>query len=319
MQPVRNDLAEWYLRPHSMPALSSRKGFYLSNSSRHYFEYDWAQGYIERVHVNSHRRVVFCAIPKVGLTQFLWMMYSLQNANESMTSNPKPKRFGLKGGSLVGTSFLSRHLAGFMHWKSPSWKFAVFVRDPLERFLSAFLDKCLGQIPNLLCPVKHQYAWIDRVLSTSRLEDQVVTFEAFVSAGIPTPAMHENDHWILQSAYIQYGCQFVWQRIHFLGLLSSDREAVNWQVREMLHSSFGLSLHRAAQVADKYFPLAGPKNRDWSAQHNKAAGAKMHQFYRNREILAQVLRYVGRDYDSLGLSMPSWVQAAMSNKTEPSR
>lgn len=40
--------------------------------------------------------------------------------------------------------------------RDPSWTRLVIVRDPVERFVSAFLDKCGRESPNWNCPVKEE-------------------------------------------------------------------------------------------------------------------------------------------------------------------
>ncbi|CAE8718958.1 unnamed protein product [Polarella glacialis] len=207
-------------------------------------------------------------------------------------------------------------MVGNVYLKNPAWKYAVFVRDPVERFLSVFIDKCLNprdKYRNPQCEEVSRIGW-EEVSWESRLDDQVRAFEAFVAQGLPTPGMSSNDHWTLQSTYITEGCNFALSRINFMGLLTSDRKAVNLQVREMLHSIFGLSVHRAALFAQEHFPESGHASLA-AERHSHGASEKALAFFRQRETLASVLRYVGPDYPALGLELPPWVQVMLSNRT----
>ena len=238
-------MPSWYLDPPAWPARPARGAFAARTATFNFFRDVWSV-FTYRMHVNHQYRYGLCSIPKVGLMQFFLMNQHLSGRNLSYEDV-------LQSEARV----LDRSIHGLLsqvYWKSREWKLAVFVRDPLERFLSAFLDKCMRPSGN--CPETDRRGWA-RVTLKSPIDEQVEAFRSFASQPLPTPFMLTDDHWIPQSLYLSWGCNFVWQRINFVGLLTSDRLAVNWQILEMLHTVFGLSLKLAEHLADTYFPPTG--------------------------------------------------------------
>lgn len=109
--------------------------------------------------------------------------------------------------------------------------------------------------PSTHCGDDLRLGW-ENVSSSSHWREKLRAFRVFVSLPIPTAKMLQNDHWIPQSVYLLHGCQFTWQRLDFVGLMTSDKWQMNLQVRAMLQK-LGLSLDLACQLADQYFPIQG--------------------------------------------------------------
>ena len=109
--------------------------------------------------------------------------------------------------------------------------------------------------PSSHCGDDLRLGW-QNVSSSSLWREKLRAFRVFVSLPIPTAKMLQNDHWIPQSVYLLHGCQFTWQRLDFVGLMTSDKWQMNLQVRAMLQK-LGLSLDLACQLADQYFPIQG--------------------------------------------------------------
>ena len=246
LERLRNDsrMPAWYLDPAAWPALSASWTSDARKLTQDFFRDLWG-AYIYRMHVNQRYRYALCSIPKVGLMQFFLLNHRLDGSNMTYSD-------------IVQTEFRTREVGtrfrvNQLYWKRSEWKLAVFLRDPLERFLSAFMDKCM-RFSNL-CSETHRQGW-ETVTSKSPVGEQVRAFRAFASQ-LPTPGMSVNDHWIPQSLYLNHGCKLTWQRIDFAGLLTSDRSAVNWQIFEMLHAVLGLSFELSEALADAYFPAAG--------------------------------------------------------------
>ena len=235
----------WYLDPVHWPARPARAAFTARKVIRDFFREMFAV-YTYRMHVSHQYRYGFCSVPKAGLMQFFLLNHRLERRNMTYEDVLQTE-----------ARVVDRSTQGFLsqlYWKNREWKFAIFVRDPLERFLSAFLDKCMQFSRN--CPDTRRVSW-ELATIDSPQDEQAKAFRAFAMQPLPTPAMLRDDHWIPQSLYLSQGCLFMWQRIDFVGLLSSDRPAVNWQVFEMLHSVFGFSLKLAGDLADTYFPATG--------------------------------------------------------------
>ncbi|CAK9107265.1 unnamed protein product [Durusdinium trenchii] len=287
----------WYLQPSNWKSRPSRHGFTPSSLTLGYFDRMWGM-WSTRLQVNSRQRTVMCAIPKVGLSQFYMLMQRIGLVNASYSDFADPN---LRFADRVVAWFASHD-----YWRDVRWKFIVFVRDPLERFLSAFNDKCLQ--PSTHCGVDVRQGWANVTLSSS-LHEKVRAFRLFVAVPIPTRTMLQNDHWILQSLYLLYGCQFTWQRVDFVGLMSSDQTGMNFQVRMMLHNILGFSWAVASSMAESYFPSTGFASEHAAKHHkiNRGQAARTFQtFYSHKDTLHKVLRYVRQDYIAFGLPLPRW-------------
>lgn len=282
-------LPAWYLQPFKWHARPSRLGFPAAGASRYFFETRWGM-FLNRIQILPRKRVAFCPIPKAGLSQWYMLLNRVGHLNVSYSDF-------LDGASRFDTR-VSGWFASHDYWRDPRWKFVVFVRDPLERFVSAFLDKCLKPSPH--CGDDLRLGW-QNVSSSSPWREKLRAFRIFVSLPIPTPKMLQNDHWIPQSVYLLHGCQFTWQRLDFVGLMTSDKWQMNLQVRAMLHK-LGLSLDLACHLADQYFPIQGFASKFMERHaniHRSHGGSKahiFHAFYGRKETLQRVMRYVRQDY-----------------------
>ena len=122
--------------------------------------------------------------------------------------------------------------------------------------------------------------WLWRALEVKNFEPL-----GFFASLAPTQKMLRNDHWILQSVYLQEGCGFPIHRLDFVGLLMSDKWQVNLQVRAMLHG-FGLSLESAKNLADEYFPRKGwasDNQKKHSNIHGEGEGHLFRTFYSQKD------------------------------------
>ena len=127
-------LPAWYLQPFKWHARPSRLGFPAAGASRYFFETRWGM-FLNRIQILPRKRVAFCPIPKAGLSQWYMLLNRVGHLNVSYSDF-------LDGASRFDTR-VSGWFASHDYWRDPRWKFVVFVPDPLERFVSAFLDKCL--------------------------------------------------------------------------------------------------------------------------------------------------------------------------------
>ena len=269
----------WYLQQFQWNARPSRLGFVAPTITQEFFRHLWSM-WVTRLQVSSRQRTMMCTIPKVGLTEFFMLMQriGMRNASYSDFNNTH-----LRHDDRVVAWFATHD-----YWRDSRWKYILFVRDPLERFLSAFTDKCLQTSTH--CGDDDRIGW-NHVTLQSTLHEKIQAFQLYVALPIPTLKMLEDDHWILQSVYTLYGCGLTWHRIDFIGLMSADRAAMNFQVRAMLHGALGFSWKFSSDLAAKYFPSEGFSSA-FAAKHAKNhrgdATKTFKAFYSNQDVFLNI-------------------------------
>lgn len=277
-----------------------------------------------KVLVDPVRRLAFCGIPKVATTQFRQLINRLNRLNvykpQRCCGNWEPKWLNASYSicpydSVAGHFNITRQQ---FQSRCSGWKLAAFVRDPLERFLSAFVDKCTMTGEERLladqgdnCAGNLSLLWLMRQNS---LEKKVEAFERMVGEGVPGWAMRINDHWRLQSQTIEKDCGFPLGHVDFLGFLSSNRAVVNSQVQQLLHGTYGLSAARAKGHADRFFPHSGYASQQ-NRGHSHAAHRDIKVYFRRKETLDAVMRFLHEDYQRLKIPIPSWTSWTVTDRT----
>ena len=144
-------------------------------------------------------KLLFVPIPKVACTQWLQLFRRMEGQKDWVT-----RQIGLPyTPEFNGLTYLSDFSLTEANeiMKSPEWTRAVFVRDPKERFLSAYLDKV----------VNSQHIVLNTCCRTTRdCASPNTTFAEFFHM---TETCH-NEHWTPQSDRLP---TTVWERINFVG------------------------------------------------------------------------------------------------------
>eukprot|EP00929_Paragymnodinium_shiwhaense_P051841 TRINITY_DN26024_c0_g1_i1.p1 TRINITY_DN26024_c0_g1~~TRINITY_DN26024_c0_g1_i1.p1 ORF type:complete len:384 (+),score=46.60 TRINITY_DN26024_c0_g1_i1:28-1179(+) len=284
----------------------------------------------ESVLVHYPSKLAFCRVAKVANSQFALLFNDLNGFN---VTHPQLHCCGLtkpKGASTIcfHDSVAGRYNISVSDFRlqERGWHLAVFVRDPLERFLSAFLSVCGTDGRRCKNNYTREICCMDgggRLPRTSLnggqdhdkalQEDAVRAFEMLVhaGAGMPRPWMQEEVHFKTQLKVIVEDCGFDPMLIKDFWHLNSDRENVNRQVKQMLVTIFGKSVRQSSRYVDKFFPPEG--HADVRAlRHSTAASERLRTFYRYRETVQKVLDYVKNDYATFGMHLPDWIQGIPS-------
>jgi len=119
----------------------------------------WTKGWDWDQHpyvIESHK-LVFYTVPKVSTTVFKKLFRRMEGYDNWQTKDPHDPRFnGLK--RLRMKDFSPENITSML--LSPDWTRAIFLRDPKERFLSAYLDKVRNKegkyVIGHCCPKKKQ-------------------------------------------------------------------------------------------------------------------------------------------------------------------
>ena len=193
---------------------------------------------------------------------------------------------------------------------------AVFLRDPLERFLSAFMDKCVNahnRNKEQHCEPKSIYRsdLMDRTNETLEnlveelLIDPRVMFEAYVD----TLPLKWNLHFFPESL----NCNGLFREIQnydFVGHMGedfyADLQAIGQRygdnVTQQIENSFKVNLRDENITRMAHLP-----NRE------RKAANRLEEFY-NPRTLRRVLEYMSIDYVKLGLPIPEWAEEMLQKE-----
>eukprot|EP00934_Nitzschia_sp_Nitz4_P009004 Nitzschia sp. Nitz4//scaffold5_size260463//244157//245893//NITZ4_001032-RA/size260463-processed-gene-0.152-mRNA-1//-1//CDS//3329555490//8994//frame0 len=157
-------------------------------------------------------KLIFCGIPKVGITEWIkFFRYTIGAKDYLSVPHYKKDRtnFFLKSLDPLQAQALLN---------DPSWTKAVFLRNPLDRLLSAYFDKIVGQ------------GYTQKAFKIGRLEDKsnrpTLTFQEFVdrvtNTTIPVDCSDPNGlkgctdpHWRPQT--MMCGLDYMLPWIDFIG------------------------------------------------------------------------------------------------------
>jgi len=208
------------------------------------------------------KKLAFCYIPKNACEQFNRLLNKLNN------------RTGDHGYPFGVSSLGSFGLTMADVSRENGWKWAVFLRNPLLRYLSAWASKCFHQEDDAA------YCAHGMPSQTGSVGD----FERHVLASHSHPgALAGESHWAEQ----QSACGGLRDAsgYDFVGHLQGD---VNRQVHDMFHM-----VGAPESNVDEYFP------KDRIAGHHYSLSP--YQYYKNATIQKFVHELYARDYDLPGI------------------
>lgn len=153
-------------------------------------------------------RLIFFSMPKVGCTVFKQLFRRMKGHNDwrIQTTNKVPHNPDFNGLQYLWQYPLGRATEMMT---SPNWTRAIFVRDPKERLLSAYLDKALKD--------KAKYIGLHCCPTWQRCKDfAAASFSDFVHVVTLCYDPHWNPQtWRMEGKY--------WPHINFVGHLESVR------------------------------------------------------------------------------------------------
>ena len=179
----------------------------------------------------------------------------------------------------------------------------VFLRDPLERFLSGFLDKCKkGRKSETHCEPLEVFHDSDRMV-----EGFVEHKRAFFEAYVDTLPLTWNMHFFPLSFY----CDGLFRHLHeysFVGHMGPNfyedvhRFGQIYPQFTRLHSVLDEVFH-----LEKYLTSSENTTSQKNVGVETAAASYVKEYYTGRTV-RRVLEYMSIDYVRLGLSIPAWAQ-----------
>eukprot|EP00928_Gymnodinium_smaydae_P064039 TRINITY_DN47474_c0_g1_i1.p1 TRINITY_DN47474_c0_g1~~TRINITY_DN47474_c0_g1_i1.p1 ORF type:complete len:369 (+),score=63.12 TRINITY_DN47474_c0_g1_i1:26-1108(+) len=238
-----------------------------------------SRGWTNRLLVVPRLKFAFCYMEKNACTQFNILMDRL-NAPTSwsleaekglgMWMNASAEKMGINVKDIT---------------KANGWKKALFVRDPAERFLSAWASKCVesgggGYENGGDCCLGGEFISVN-----DTMEKQVRSFERVVREVLPKYtkvrdgafAGAYNAHYDQQTHFC--GDAGDVHDMDYVGFISGDTASTHSQVRNMLLEVAGASEDDLRNVAlDSIFPPGSVAN------HHTGSAEKINDFYRSEDV-----------------------------------
>ncbi|CAB9509857.1 Sulfotransferase family [Seminavis robusta] len=177
---------------------------------------------------------------------------------------------------------------------------SVFIRDPLERFLSAFLDKCWNSW------LSDSYCKPREIFGNNSLADKTILYDekTFFETYVDTMPLKWDLHFFPQSFYCD-GLYRHYKNYDFVG----NMDIGFYDHLETFGSKFNVS-----DAVEEVFQLA--KHRNESSVNlgvETAAAKRVHKFY-NARTVRRVLQYVSMDYILFDLPIPKWATEILVNE-----
>jgi Sulfotransferase family len=252
--------------------------------------------------VLASHKLLFFDVPKIGSTEWKKLFRRMMGLSDWYEKEPhNPKTNGLQ----FLRDYSDEEKEDMM--SSPLWTRAIFVRDPMERLLSAFLNKgfnghiyykCCGRGENLLFPTEHMSSnptWkkqCEILFEKGRKVHNDMTpedfpFENFVEAFMTQCG---DPHWKPQSKRIH---QQNWAFINFVGEfehLADDAQCLLEKIGAW--EEFGAS----GWGPDRTSAFLQKNNAD-HATGTSSKKKDLSAFFTSRETWEKVMEYLDQDYD----------------------
>jgi hypothetical protein len=151
---------EWCQRPHLNSRSNSTPTYLVNNIPPTGCTYSFharGSGAFQHVIIFPSAKLAFCGIPKVGITQ--WAQFSRYVAGaKDYLSLPHYK----VDAGLFEFDQLNEETQRQI-WESEEWTWAAFIRNPVERLLSGFLDKIAPIVNPNQSRGKCERSWVDNL------------------------------------------------------------------------------------------------------------------------------------------------------------
>jgi len=251
-----------------------------------YIKVSFSIGYI----IIPSKRLLFCSIAKVGSTSFLSLFNRLSNDTIA---------YGTVQGEKIAEILNFEFQPDLI--KNTSWSKVLFFRDPLERFLSAYLSKCTPghDSINSHCPLLGQSD-----MSFTKLIRYFKHHNEFKTIKDP--------HWRPQHTF----CGGLFDTLkYFDGVYHFSRPSLHNTVTDMLER-FGFFPSVDSNVkrhVQRVFPLNSKLERLKMSKtgHNTYADFQLQNYFTNHSEIDVVLNIYRGDYDIFNLTVPLWTSTLL--------
>jgi len=257
---------------------------------------------LERFIIVPEHKLLFCYIEKVACTKFNGLFNAVRGiSSKNMWYHNSAHSLGWKKDDLANALV------------DPEWQKAVFYREPLERFLSAFLSKCAGRHDRDGPAHCKRFFGLPKISAThfSHAVASLATLDRGTAAFKQIET--EFDAHFTRQAKFCGGLDRTLQYYDTVVQLTHD--TAREEVVKMLEKS-GIAPANVPNF-DKFFP---PSNSDQGAlsgrgrkRHTTSADAHIQQYYSRNELTATVVSHFLEDYLLFGIKAPPWVLTAIEH------
>lgn len=256
--------------------------------------------------IDVEHKLIFCEIPKVACTEFKRLFRRLRGAASQEVSQHvegpadefdwvhDPKTNGIPRLSALPAPDVRRIMS------DPSWTKALFIRDPLERLLSGYLDKCR-------MPVEER-----KSIWHCPNPDGFISFADFIEAVLGKTLGLEDivemdRHWRPQ--YLNCDLEDWLGSYQFQGNFSQLYSHTRYLLQGLgLHERYGHGWHTYGEGWTDD-PLVGTGSdlfsEDTLGTHAEHALENI-QLYYTKALADKAFEFYRRDYEVFGLPRPSW-------------
>lgn len=249
---------------------------------------DFVHGsFFQGLYINPDHNFAMCLIEKNGCTAWSKILSKIH------AENPDFERINYY---LTSISFDDYGAEGAEAvFSNPDATRVVMVRDPIERFLSAFLDKCFDR------NCGNAYCFPRRYFNVTRGEP--ISLQDAVKWFLEKNPAKLDGHWKLQSEHCELKDRI--DEYNVIGLLTKDtlaRDAACIMERAHLEkfNRHGPRVHLAGQ-------------RYWQPRPDHSGNAEdielLKKFF-TREAVEQLMEHLRQDYDVFNFAAPSWIDEA---------
>jgi hypothetical protein len=264
---------------------------------------------IERFVVLPNHRLLFCMIEKNANTAFGWLFNKVKRDSRYPMNVKQPQNS--KKHNPYNYNMTIYEISILL--ANSSWSKAVFYREPLNRFLSAYRSKCeaFDQDGNMWCDramhMKNDTATFGKAVqyiqSLDSIYDPHFARQAEFCGGLST-TLHLFKHvYELHPSRVRHD-------------LSEVFESTDLPFRDN-RSSFGKSYNGLFPLPDEYSSEDGrgflPKRRGSKGNTFSSNTQTLLQYYSRQCYIRVVVDFYQADYDVFNISYPEWARAALAN------
>lgn len=181
--------------------------------------------------------------------------------------------------------------------RDPTWFKAVFYRDPVDRYVSAYLSKCLAM------------KWKRRHCKYS-FGSTNVSFEESIGILSRLPA-HGNAHWLQQ---YQFCDDLRPQLSRFNFIQEMESESINEKIRSMFAQAKLPIYANTSRSIDRYFPQPAARTRMKSGDITDSASRAQHYFAGRSDLLAAVIDHYMEDYLLFNITLAPWQEMLLRSQ-----